>query len=67
MAEVASSLERPNEEGCATPLAALTARVQARNGKEERVLYRAADRVARKGGALEALVARVLSRSSEDR
>ncbi len=65
--EVAASLERGIEEGRATPLAALTARIYAHNGKEERVFYPTADRVAGEAGAREALVARVLSRSSQDR
>ena len=67
MTEVAACLERGSDEGRATPLAALTARVYAHNGREERVFYPAADRVAGEAGASEALVGRVLSRSSEDR
>jgi iron-sulfur cluster repair protein YtfE (RIC family) len=67
MAEVAASLERGSVDGRTTPLAALTARIYAHNGKEERILYPAADRVAAEAGASEALVARVMSRSSEDR
>jgi iron-sulfur cluster repair protein YtfE (RIC family) len=64
MAEVAASL---GDEEQATPLAALTARIYAHNGKEERILYPAVDRVARDAGALESLVARVTSGTSEDR
>jgi iron-sulfur cluster repair protein YtfE (RIC family) len=44
MAEVAELLERGSAEGPATPLAALTARIYAHNGKEERILYPAIDR-----------------------
>src|SRR5262245_5943278 len=46
LAEVAASLVRGGDERHSTPLAALTARIYAHNGKEERVLYPAADRVA---------------------
>jgi hemerythrin-like domain-containing protein len=56
LAEVAASLERGGDEGHRTPLAALTARVYAHNGKEERVLYPTADRVARHTPVLEELV-----------
>ena len=45
MAEVADSLAPGGEEGHVTPLAALTARIYAHNGKEERVLYPASDSV----------------------
>jgi iron-sulfur cluster repair protein YtfE (RIC family) len=45
IAEVASRLERGGDGGHATPLAALTARIFAHNGKEERILYPAMDRV----------------------
>jgi iron-sulfur cluster repair protein YtfE (RIC family) len=45
MAEVASRLERAGDGSHATPLAALTARIFAHNGKEERILYPALDRV----------------------
>ena len=44
MAEIAGELERGGEAGHATPLAALTARIYAHNGKEERILYPALDR-----------------------
>lgn len=58
MGEVASNLERGGDAGHTTPLAALTARVYAHNGKEERILYPATDWAAR-DGALEALVRRI--------
>ena len=60
MAEVASNLERGDDERHATPLAALTARIYAHNGKEERILYPATDQAARDADALEALLRRVL-------
>jgi iron-sulfur cluster repair protein YtfE (RIC family) len=44
MAEVTGSLARGGEKGHVTPLAALTARIYAHNGKEERILYPASDR-----------------------
>ena len=53
MAKVASNLERGGDEGHMTPLAALTARVNAHNGKEERILYPAAERAARDGRRVE--------------
>ncbi len=59
MAEVVSNLERGGGEGHTTPLAALTARVYAHNGKEERILYPAADRVARDTLALKQLMRRL--------
>ena len=59
MAEVASNLERGGDERHTTPLAALTARVYAHNGKEERILYPATDQAARDADALEALVRRI--------
>ena len=58
MAEVASNLELGDEERHATPLAALTARIYAHNGKEERMLYPAIERTAREADALEALLRR---------
>lgn len=48
MAEIAATLVRGGGEGPSTPLAALTARIYAHNGKEERILYPAMDRL---GGA----------------
>jgi iron-sulfur cluster repair protein YtfE (RIC family) len=59
MAEVASGLEGGGGEGHTTPLAALTARIYAHNGKEERILYPALDRAAGEAGALQALVDRL--------
>lgn len=56
MAEVASVLETATAGGLTTPLAALTARIYAHNGKEERILYPTADRLAREAGTLEDLV-----------
>jgi iron-sulfur cluster repair protein YtfE (RIC family) len=53
MAEVASHLTRGGNQGHTTPLAALTARVCAHNGKEERIFYPATDRAARDAVALE--------------
>ena len=44
MAEVTESLERAGGERFVMSLAALTARIYAHNGKEERILYPAADR-----------------------
>jgi iron-sulfur cluster repair protein YtfE (RIC family) len=45
MAEIAATLVRGGREGPTTPLAALTARIYAHNGKEERILYPAMDRL----------------------
>ena len=59
MAEVASNLELGDEDRHATPLAALTARIYAHNGKEERMLYPAIERTAREADALEALLRRI--------
>jgi iron-sulfur cluster repair protein YtfE (RIC family) len=67
MAEIAASLARGGDEERATPLAALTARIYAHNGKEERILYPLVDRVAREAGALDSLVARVRSGVSGSR
>ena len=62
MAEVASNLERGDgERHATTPLAALTARIYAHNGKEERILYPAIEQAAREADALEALLRRTLS------
>ena len=55
MAEVAVSLERSGGEGHTTPLAALTARVYAHNGREERILYQATGEAARDGRRAEAV------------
>jgi len=43
LAEVAASLERGAGDGPTAPLAALTARLYAHNGKEERILYPMSD------------------------
>ena len=59
MAEVTSNLERGGEVGHTTPFAALTARVYAHNGKEERIFYPTTDQAARDAGALEGLVRRI--------
>ena len=56
MAEIASGLARGGDAGHTTPLAALTARIYAHNGKEERILYPALDRAARNADALEPLL-----------
>jgi hemerythrin-like domain-containing protein len=45
MAEITATLARNGGEGPTTPLAALTARIYAHNGKEERILYPAMDRL----------------------
>lgn len=58
MAEVAASLEN-GDEVLAPPLAALTARIYAHNGKEERILYPATDRAAHADSSLEDLVRRL--------
>jgi iron-sulfur cluster repair protein YtfE (RIC family) len=58
MAEIASELERGSAHGHMTPLAALTARIYAHNGKEERILYPVMDQAAREAGTLEALLQR---------
>lgn len=59
MAEVACGLETVPEEGLTTPLAALTARIYAHNGKEERILYPTTDRLAREAGTLDELMSRL--------
>jgi iron-sulfur cluster repair protein YtfE (RIC family) len=59
LVEIASKLERNGGEGLMTPLAALTARIYAHNGKEERILYPWVDRAARDAGESEALLRRV--------
>lgn len=58
MREVAGSLVDAGG-GNASPLAALTARIYAHNGKEERILYPAIDRAARSAATLEDLVGRL--------
>jgi iron-sulfur cluster repair protein YtfE (RIC family) len=60
MAEVASNLEHGDGERHATPLAALTARIYAHNGKEERILYPAIEQAARAADALEVLLRRTV-------
>lgn len=59
MAEVAACLERGGDASNAPPLAALTARIYAHNGKEERILYPATDQAARDASGLEELVRRL--------
>jgi iron-sulfur cluster repair protein YtfE (RIC family) len=59
MAEVAGILETGAAEGLTTPLAALTARIYAHNGKEERIVYPTTDRLAREAGKLDELVSRI--------
>jgi iron-sulfur cluster repair protein YtfE (RIC family) len=56
LAEVSSALEAGGGERPTTPLAALTARLYAHNGKEERILYPATDRAARAADGLDALL-----------
>lgn len=59
MAEVAAELGRPGDESSTTPLAALTARIYAHNGKEERILYPGVDRAARQAGKLHGLLGQI--------
>lgn len=59
MAEIASGLERGGDDGHTTPLAALTARIYAHNGKEERILYPAMERAALGATVLAELVRRI--------
>jgi len=59
MAEVAAALEAVPAGGITTPLAALTARIYAHNGKEERILYPMTDRLAREAGTLDDLMGRL--------
>lgn len=59
MAEVTSVLEAASGEGLARPLAALTARIYAHNGKEERVLYPMADRLVQDAGTFEDVADRI--------
>ena len=64
MAEIVSELERGGDGGPTTPLAALTARIYAHNGKEERILYPALEQAARDTDELEPLVRRIRTRLS---
>lgn len=59
MAEVARVLEGGSAAGLTTPIAALTARIYAHNGKEERILYPATERLATEAGTLEDLMSRL--------
>ena len=59
LAEVAGVLETGTAEGLTAPLAALTARIYAHNGKEERILYPMTDRLAREAGKLDDLMSRL--------
>ena len=59
MGEIAGALEGSGVNAHTTPLASLTARIYAHNGKEERILYPATDQAARDAGALEDLVRRL--------
>ncbi|MGH0032578.1 MAG: hemerythrin domain-containing protein [Myxococcota bacterium] len=59
MADVAGALEDGAPDGLTTPLAALTARIYAHNGKEERILYPMTDRLAGEAGTLAELVQRL--------
>lgn len=59
MAEIATGLERGGEDARAIPMAALTARIYAHNGKEERILYPAIEKAAVDADALEGLLSRV--------
>lgn len=59
MAVIGSGLERGGDDARTTPLAALTARIYAHNGKEERILYPLIEQAARETDAVEALLHRV--------
>jgi iron-sulfur cluster repair protein YtfE (RIC family) len=59
MAEISTGLERGGDDARGIPMAALTARIYAHNGKEERILYPAIEKVAVESDALEALLSRV--------
>lgn len=59
MSEVTGVLESGGPEKGTTPFAALTARIYAHNGKEERILYPTTDRLAREAGTLDDLVSRL--------
>jgi hemerythrin-like domain-containing protein len=61
MAEITAQLARAGEGPLTTPLAALTARIYAHNGKEERILYPAIDRIASGDDTLDALLQKVAS------
>lgn len=62
MKEVAASLERGREADNTAPLAVLTARIYAHNGKEERILYPAIDQAARNAETLGDLLQGLLGR-----
>jgi iron-sulfur cluster repair protein YtfE (RIC family) len=59
LSEVACALDSGAGAPLTTTLAALTARLYAHNGKEERILYPATDRAAREAGRLDALVSEI--------
>lgn len=59
LAEVAAALEPAEGELPVAELAALTALLLAHNGKEERILYPAADRAAQEAGQLESLLGKL--------
>lgn len=59
MALVARELEHGEGEGLTAPLAGLTARIYAHNGKEERILYPMTDKLAREAGSLDELLERL--------
>jgi iron-sulfur cluster repair protein YtfE (RIC family) len=59
MSEVAAHLESEGDGSLTSPLAVLTARIYAHNGKEERILYPAIDRANRDAGVLGDLVQRL--------
>lgn len=58
MQEVATALEGAGRAGLATLFAALTARIYTHNGKEERIVYPAADRALEKAGIREEVLRR---------
>jgi len=63
MAEISSALERGSAAAELTsPFAYLTARLQAHNGKEERILYPAADHAAGEAGELDGLLVALQTR-----
>jgi iron-sulfur cluster repair protein YtfE (RIC family) len=59
MRDVAFELERGGDGVHTTPLAALTARIYAHNGKEERILYPSMDQVLRDTETLGELIRRI--------
>lgn len=59
MGDVAAELEPEGKQAYTTPLAALTARLFAHNGKEERILYPMMDRAALDSGTIEELIRRI--------